>query len=344
MRKLLLFLIFVISATTSMAQYRYSIDKCWEMALSNYPVIMYNKLIDNSYNYSLYNVSQAIIPQMPLDNMFPKNDGLLETNKFKLSDRINNLYYGLILLDDKLVISEMTQLYVIEILTEFGVSDSKTINNEANLTKLREYQKEMQELHVKLKQMKILYLDMLSNMIGEEIKGNYLFEKPDISEYLDYKDKIVIEMQDYYKKKEQPSGISVTINMPNITNTIADQFAVPKSSNVDNFSIGESDIKLKSAKSISEIKAGLYDIDVNKSKIMARTDIDNICNKIYALDNTILTYREMILISYKRLGEGKEDVDIFLQNVKNYNELYHTQIGLRVELMMEANKYKVLYE
>lgn len=343
-RLLLLILIFVSSATVSKAQYKYSIDKCWEMAISNYPVIVHKNLINNSYNYSLNNVANAQIPEILSDEFFPASDGLLETNKYKLSDRVNNLYYGVILLDDKIVVSEMTQLYLIDILSEFVVSDNSSINNDANINILKSYQEEAIALHTKLRQIRVLYLDMLSNFIGEEIKNSTVFIKPDIRKYLEHKEQVVIEMQDFYKKEEKKQVLSLTIN-PNIQRSaIAQQFSVAKSSNVNNFSIGEDDIKLNNTTSISDIKEKMYSIDINKNKTIARTYIDKICEKIYAVDSDILTYREMLRISYTRLGEGKESIDIFIQNLKNYINLYHSQTELRVELMMEANKFKVLYE
>lgn len=102
----------------------------------------------------------------------------LEVNLYQLKERINNLYFGVLLIDE-----QMTQL---DLLTETLRRNQKQVQNAIeNGTAFRSDQDELkvelinvQQKKDELQYNKLAYISVLSAMIGEEITGDAVFTRP----------------------------------------------------------------------------------------------------------------------------------------------------------------------
>jgi outer membrane protein TolC len=107
-----------------------------------------------------------------------------EVNLFALKERVNNLYFGILLIDEQL---ELNKLMQNELNINYDKVSAYVENGVANESDLDVVQVEM--LKTKQQETELIntqnsYKQMLSIMIGEEISPETTFKKPDYNELL----------------------------------------------------------------------------------------------------------------------------------------------------------------
>ncbi len=228
-----IFIILSWTAATLAAFGQLTIDRCYELARENYPLIRQYELIARSERYDLENASKAYLPQLSLTGRatyqtevttIPLSipgyeiptlgkdqyqlqaevsqsiwDGgatrankeairaqagvdrsQYEVNLYAIKERINNLYFGILLMDEQIALSE-NYLEDLEVNYRRIVSYMDNgIANQADVDAVRVEQLTAGQNLVELVSNRRAYLTMLSAFIGMPVdEGTYL-EKPEL--------------------------------------------------------------------------------------------------------------------------------------------------------------------
>ncbi|MEG0499810.1 MAG: hypothetical protein RR550_01650 [Rikenellaceae bacterium] len=373
------FLLTIILSTIcigAMAQYRYRVEDCWEMAKNNYPSIKYFNLIEKSRDYSLLNASETKLPKkfdastydsptsedekealslasrknlstynalhstsVLSDKQNPMQPSTPKDNLFVLSDRVNNLFYSLILLDKKLKINEMQQMQLIELTKIFTSSKDKKVNNSVNIKGLTVLVEKSKSDYDILKSMQKLYLDMLSQMIGRKVDEKTILIEPNTVQYLN---RTIITTANFgLIDNNRYNPFTNTINLiPQHTNYSSSNYKifdvakkVKIENNQDNFNYRP-----------SNLKETLFNINTTEQRENQRTEINTICRQIDSDLRMIDLQKEIIVISYNKIMRGISDIPNLTQSIINYVNLQNDLAAHNVQLMMSAGKFKLLYE
>lgn len=108
----------------------------------------------------------------------------LEVNLYSINDRVNQLYFGILLLDGKI---KQNQLLQEELERNFNLISSYIQNgvaNQSDLDAIKVEQLKSIQIQTQLMSNRRAYIDMLAALIGEPIDENVLMEKPNISTQL----------------------------------------------------------------------------------------------------------------------------------------------------------------
>lgn len=103
-----------------------------------------------------------------------------EVDLYALNDQINNLFFGILLLDEQLI---QNNLYIAELQRNYTQIESYLNNgiaNSADLDAVKVEQLGAIQQQVSLKSAKTAYQNMLSIMIGERVSENTILVKPEI--------------------------------------------------------------------------------------------------------------------------------------------------------------------
>lgn len=105
----------------------------------------------------------------------------LEVNLYSINDRVNQLYFGILLLDGKI---KQNQLFREELERNFNLISSYIHNgvaNQSDLDAIKVEQLKAIQTHTQLMSNRKAYIDMLAALIGEPIDENVIMEKPNTS-------------------------------------------------------------------------------------------------------------------------------------------------------------------
>lgn len=108
----------------------------------------------------------------------------LEVNLYSINDRVNQLYFGILLLDGKI---KQNQLFREELERNFNLISSYIQNgvaNQSDLDAIKVEQLKAIQTHTQLMSNRKAYIDMLAALIGEPIDENVIMEKPNTSTQL----------------------------------------------------------------------------------------------------------------------------------------------------------------
>lgn len=106
----------------------------------------------------------------------------LEANLYLLNERINQLYFGILLLDANLEQNRLLQENLQKNLEQIKAYVDNGVANESDLNVIKVEQLKANQNQVQLKHSRKTYLEMLSALIGEELSENIQLEKPAASE------------------------------------------------------------------------------------------------------------------------------------------------------------------
>lgn len=108
----------------------------------------------------------------------------LEVNLYSINDRVNQLYFGILLLDGKI---KQNQLFREELERNFNLISSYIQNgvaNQSDLDAIKVEQLKSIQIQTQLMSNRKAYIDMLAALIGEPIDENVTMEKPNTSTQL----------------------------------------------------------------------------------------------------------------------------------------------------------------
>lgn len=108
----------------------------------------------------------------------------LEVNLYSINDRVNQLYFGILLLDGKI---KQNQLLQEELERNFNLISSYIQNgvaNQSDLDAIKVEQLKSIQIQTQLMSNRRAYIDMLAALIGEPIDENVIMEKPNTSTQL----------------------------------------------------------------------------------------------------------------------------------------------------------------
>ncbi len=105
----------------------------------------------------------------------------LEVNLYSINDRINQLYFGILLFDARIVQNKIFQNELKSNYEKVASYVQNGIANQADLDAIKVEQIKAQQTQIQLKYTKKAYLDMLSTMIGEQLTDDVILIKPEIT-------------------------------------------------------------------------------------------------------------------------------------------------------------------
>ena len=108
----------------------------------------------------------------------------LDVNLYSINDRVNQLYFGILLLDGKI---KQNQLFREELERNFNLISSYIQNgvaNQSDLDAIKVEQLKSIQIQTQLMANRKAYIDMLAALIGEPIDENVTMEKPNTSTQL----------------------------------------------------------------------------------------------------------------------------------------------------------------
>lgn len=359
MKHLLLIIIFAFSSIVAKSQYRYSIENCWEMAKGNYPSIKHLNLIEKSKNYTLANTSELNIPQelsatptnkslISKDNTLNIlgggngaeiiNSGSLQANLFILSERVNNIYFSLILINKLLRISELSQLQIIELLRAFEQSKDTRVNNSVNIKGMKVLQEKFLSDFKTLKKMQQMHFEMLSSIVGRKIDDKAILIEPNVNQYLQKATfrGINTSLIDNNKYNPYTSMVNTAPRQSHYNNSNHKLFETAK--------IDVSSSKKGETYTLDELKRTLLKVNINEQRSSEYTEVTNICLQIEKDRLNIELQREIIEVSYNKIQRGVSDISNLTQGIINYVKTNQDYMSHNVQLMMTANKYNFLFQ
>ncbi len=216
---------------SAQAQGPLTIEKCYELATQNYPLIKQRELISNTREYSISNANKGVIPvitingqqtyqsdvtqvpfQSPEMNIEPlsknqykvyaeatgnlydggiiKNQKLshkttaqideqkLEVELYKLKDRINQLFFGILLLDAQVDQNELLKDDIQRGLrkTEAAIQNGVSLKSSADVLKAESLK--VDQRTIELKATRSAYVEMLGLLTGQSLNDSTSLEKP----------------------------------------------------------------------------------------------------------------------------------------------------------------------
>lgn len=349
MKRLILTIFLSMIYIAASSQYKYSVETCWDLAKKNYPAIIYSNLINKSKEYTITNAAK--LKQIGVDNSQTNKTGnttgtlstgntSLQANYFVLNERVNNLYFSLILLEKKIRLNQVLQLQLDEVYSTFEASTDGKINNKNSLNSVSMLLKITKSNHQIMINLQNQYYDMLSKMIGRNVNSKSVLLETDVESYIaaasTRKEIQIIETR---KSTYNPFTQGETKDHPIITSNVT------QSKNVFEVSKGNNTItqtSLSDKNSGKGIKETLFKFNSNRQKEQERTEINNICQLIEKDKEKIANYKEIINVTYSKLMRGTTEISNLIQNIINFDDMHHTLAEHHVQLMMAVHKFQFL--
>lgn len=199
MKRTILSFSFVLAAMLAHAQL--TLEGCQHSAQTNYPLVRQYGLIEKAREYNLENAGKGYLPQftisgkatyqsdvtkLPVDvpgidiKSMPKDQYqvMLEVDMYALNDRVNQLYFGILLLDEQL---KQNQLLQEDLRRTHQLVSNYMANGIANQSDLDAVSVEIlntKQKRIELESSRQAYLSMLSIFTGKEIASETTLEKP----------------------------------------------------------------------------------------------------------------------------------------------------------------------
>ena len=189
-------LLFCCLAPTLHAQL--SLEECQQRAQENYPLVRQYELIEKTKEYTLSNMSKSNLPQITLsgkasyqsdvtslpfdfpgvpDELLPKKKqeaearsdeqhGQLQVNMYALRERVNQLYFGILLLDEQLKQNRLLQEQLARSLEQVTAYCANGIAHEADMDAVKVEQIKSRQQAIALENNRAAYRRMLALFVG----------------------------------------------------------------------------------------------------------------------------------------------------------------------------------
>ena len=236
----------------------------------------------------------------------------LEVDMYALEDRVNQMYFGILLFDNRL---EQNRIFMEDLERSYQmIADyiKNGIANQADLDAVRVEQLSAEQTKTQLRSTRTAYVAMLSVMIGEQIDSATVFTKPaaDLSELSPTVNRPELQLFDAQKELfDSQKGVIKSSYMPKLGFFLEGGFGRPGlnmlSNKFDPFYIGgirlswnisslytkENDLrKIEINKSTVDTQRELFMYNIHLTENMQNADIQRV-RDLMKQDNEIITLR-----------------------------------------------------
>lgn len=405
---LFLFILFFYSRGQSL-----TLDECYRLAESNYPLVKQYDLIDKSQDYSLSNASKGYLPQFmissqatyqsdvtkmpfslpdadvptlskdqyriqgeiiqPITDIFTTikhkkdiviNESETERNKIdvemhKIRERINQLYFGILLIDAQVEQIELTKKDIQFAINKNGIAIVNGVALKSSGDMLNAELLKVEQRTIEMNSIRKGFIEMLSMFINKEISKVTPLEIPIESVLISEINRPEVKMFDSQKRTIQSKGKMLDVGiMPRLNifaqvgygkpalNMLANDFdyyyvgGVRLTWNISNFYTHKKEKKI--------LSNNINSIDIQKETFLFNIELDvtrqnNEIEKLYEIiesDHKIIELRENIRITAQnQLEFGTVTTNDFLTYINaedqaKQNLIYH-------EMQILAAKYNL---
>ncbi len=405
---LFLFVLFFYSRGQSL-----TLDECYRLAESNYPLVKQYDLIDKSQDYSLSNASKGYLPQFmissqatyqsdvtkmpfslpdadvptlskdqyriqgeiiqPITDIFTTikhkkdiviNESETERNKIdvemhKIRERINQLYFGILLIDAQVEQIELTKKDIQFAINKNGIAIVNGVALKSSGDMLNAELLKVEQRTIEMNSIRKGFIEMLSMFINKEISKVTPLEIPIESVLISEINRPEVKMFDSQKRTIQSKGKMLDVGiMPRLNifaqvgygkpalNMLANDFdyyyvgGVRLTWNISNFYTHKKEKKI--------LSNNINSIDIQKETFLFNIELDvtrqnNEIEKLYEIiesDHKIIELRENIRITAQnQLEFGTVTTNDFLTYINaedqaKQNLIYH-------EMQILAAKYNL---
>ena len=405
---LFLFVLFFYSRGQSL-----TLDECYRLAESNYPLVKQYDLIDKSQDYSLSNASKGYLPQFmissqatyqsdvtkmpfslpdadvptlskdqyriqgeiiqPITDIFTTvkykkdiviNESETERNKIdvemhKIRERINQLYFGILLIDAQVEQIELTKKDIQFAINKNGIAIVNGVALKSSGDMLNAELLKVEQRTIEMNSIRKGFIEMLSMFINKEISKVTPLEIPIESVLISEINRPEVKMFDSQKRTIQSKGKMLDVGiMPRLNifaqvgygkpalNMLANDFdyyyvgGVRLTWNISNFYTHKKEKKI--------LSNNINSIDIQKETFLFNIGLDvtrqnNEIEKLYEIiesDHKIIELRENIRITAQnQLEFGTVTTNDFLTYINaedqaKQNLIYH-------EMQILAAKYNL---
>lgn len=405
---LFLFVLFFYSRGQSL-----TLDECYRLAESNYPLVKQYDLIDKSQDYSLSNASKGYLPQLmisgqatyqsdvtkipfslpntdvptlskdqyriqgeiiqPITDIFTtikhkkdiiRNESETERNKIdvemhKIRERINQLYFGILLIDAQVEQIELTKKDIQFAINKNGIAIVNGVALKSSGDMLNAELLKVEQRTIEMNSIRKGFIEMLSMFINKEISKVTPLEIPIESVLISGINRPEVKMFDSQKRTIQSKGKMLDVGIiPRLNifaqagygkpalNMLANDFdyyyvgGVRLTWNISNFYTHKKEKRI--------LSNNINSIDIQKETFLFNIELDvtrqnNEIEKLYEIiesDHKIIELRENIRITAQnQLEFGTVTTNDFLTYINaedqaKQNLIYH-------EMQILAAKYNL---
>ena len=206
MKRMVFSLSFLLFVSGMYAQI--TLEECQRKTQENYPLVHQYGLVEKTKEYNLENAAKGYLPvelkRLPKDQYqvmlelqqkiwdgggirMQKKQTIAEADvekeklnvdMYSLNSRVNDLYFGILLLDEQLRQNALLQDELGRNYRQITAYVENGIANQADLDAVKVEQLNTQQKRVELASLRVAYLEMLSILIGEELSQETQLEKP----------------------------------------------------------------------------------------------------------------------------------------------------------------------
>ena len=185
-----------------------TLEECQRKTQENYPLVHQYGLVEKTKEYNLENAAKGYLPQFALSAKasyqsevteipvklpgvdlkgVPKDQyqvmseiekEKLNVDMYALNSRVNDLYFGILLLDEQLKQNALLQDELERNYRQITAYVENGIANQADLDAVKVEQLNTKQKRVELVSSRMAYLKMLSLLVGEKLSQETVLEKP----------------------------------------------------------------------------------------------------------------------------------------------------------------------
>lgn len=392
-----------------------NIDKCFEMARQNYPLIKQYSLIEKANEYSIANAQKRYLPQIfvagqatyqsevtkipisinnfdiptinkdqyrlygeiseSITDIFTVKtqkeniniNSEIEAQKseielYKLKERIANLYFGILLIDEQMKQTELMKNDISNGIDKIKIAITNGVALKSDADKLKAEWLKANQRTIELKATRKGYADMLSLFIGDTISSNTSFEKPEpqlFTEEIHRPELSLFDLQ--IKSLDVQKKLINTKNLPRINLFFQGGLGQPALNmlnpdletyyitgirlhwNISNFYTQKNEKKILSVSQNNvEVQRETFLFNTQLKTKQQNTGINKVL-KLIETDKSIIKLRENIKItSQNQLTYGTATINDYLTAVNAEDQAKQRLILHQIELLMTEYNNKIL--
>ena len=415
--KRLITIILLLTATAAVfPQSTLTLDRCYEKARANFPLIKQKEYIAKSKEYSVSNVWKGYFPQitisgrasyqsdvtsLPISLPGMKIDPLsldqykavadvsqtiwdggimsaqagiqsssadvddqkIEIEMLKVKDRINQLYFGILLLDEQLVQTELVKKDLTASFDKLNAAFENGTATKPNVDILKAELLKTDQRKIELRSSRKSFVDMLGLLINERLDETLKLEQPEIANVFESNEINRPELKLYSSQEsliENQSGITLAKILPKASLFFQGGYGKPTLNMLKNsfdwyyiagarltwspsnlYTYGnESEINELNKKSVEAQKEAFL-LNTNLSLKQQIGEIDKL-KELIKVDKEIITIRTSVKESTKaQLENGVITSSDFIRELNNEDQAKQNLSIHTIQLLLAQQNYKL---
>ncbi|MCX6169610.1 MAG: TolC family protein [Ignavibacteriales bacterium] len=416
MKNLIAIILLLISSATVLPQTILTLDKCYEKARANFPLIKQKEYIAKSKEYSISNVWKGYFPQAtisgqatyqsdvtslpislpgikiePLTNDQYKavadvsqtiydggimsaqagiqksnadvDDQKIEIELLKVKDRVNQIYFGILLFNEQLIQTELVRKDLNASLEKLNAAFTNGTATKTNVDILKAELLKTDQREIELKSSRKSFIDMLGLLINERLDETMKLEQPDIQNVYESKEINRPEMKLYSSQEnliENQNGLTIAKILPKASLFFQGGYGKPTLNMLKNsfdwyyiagarltwslsnlYTYGnESEINELNKKSI-EAQKETFLLNTNLSLKQQTGEIDKL-NDLIKVDKEIIAIRTSVKESTKaQLENGVITSSDFIRELNAEDQAKQNLSIHTIQLLLAQQNYKL---